>query len=62
MLLSLDRDNGDEHDGTDATVIIETAASKDTINVATEDEDQDAHIADSISAVTNFSEGSIRST
>ncbi|VDK74707.1 unnamed protein product [Litomosoides sigmodontis] len=55
MLLSLDRDNADEDDATDAAGIIETAASKDTINVTNEDEDEPTHIAD-ISAVANFSE------
>ncbi|VDK72975.1 unnamed protein product, partial [Onchocerca ochengi] len=56
MLLSLDRDNGSEQDETDATGFTETATSKDTINGVTEDEDQDAHMADSVSEVINLSE------
>ncbi|KAL3993808.1 Sister chromatid cohesion C-terminus family protein [Acanthocheilonema viteae] len=61
MLLSLDRDNGDEHDGIDAARLMETAASKDPINVLMEDEDQDMHMADSISEATNCSEADARS-
>uniref|UniRef100_A0A1I8EA76 Nipped-B protein n=1 Tax=Wuchereria bancrofti TaxID=6293 RepID=A0A1I8EA76_WUCBA len=61
MLLSLDRDNGDEHDGTDGTGFMETAISKDTNSTIMEDEDQDTHMADSISDTTNLNEVDARS-
>lgn len=61
MLLSLDRDNGDENDGTDATGLMDIATSKDAVNVVMEDENQDTHIADNISEATNFSEADTRS-
>ncbi|KAK6104387.1 Sister chromatid cohesion C-terminus family protein [Brugia pahangi] len=59
MLLSLDRDNGDEHNGTDGTGFMETVLSKDTSN--TIDEDQDMHMTESISDTTNFNEVDARS-
>ncbi|VDO59990.1 unnamed protein product [Onchocerca flexuosa] len=56
MLLSLDRDNGSDHDETDATGFIETVTSKGTINTMTEVEDQDTHMAENVSEVINLSE------
>ncbi|VDO42783.1 unnamed protein product [Brugia timori] len=61
MLLSLDRDNGDEHNGTDSTGFMETVLSKDTNNTITEDEDQDMHMTESISDTTNLNEVDARS-
>lgn len=61
MLLSLDRDNGDEHDGTDTTGLMEATPSKDIINAVMEDEDQDTHMADCVSEATNLSENDTRS-
>uniref|UniRef100_A0A158Q833 Nipped-B protein n=1 Tax=Elaeophora elaphi TaxID=1147741 RepID=A0A158Q833_9BILA len=61
MLLSLDRDNGDEHDGTDSAGPMETVSSKDTISAAMEGEDQDTHMADTISDATSLSEADARS-
>ncbi|MCP9261200.1 hypothetical protein DINM_004449 [Dirofilaria immitis] len=55
MLLSLDHDNGDEHDGTDATGLMERATSKDSTNTLTEDEDEHMDMADSAPEVTDLS-------
>uniref|UniRef100_A0A915PUN3 Nipped-B protein n=1 Tax=Setaria digitata TaxID=48799 RepID=A0A915PUN3_9BILA len=61
MLLSLDRDNGDEHDGADSMGLTGTA-SKDVVGgVIEDDDDQDTHMADSVSEATNLSEADARS-
>lgn len=61
MLLSLDRDNGDDPDGTDGVGLMDTSTSKDAINAVMDDENHEGQIADNVSEATNFGEAEVRS-